>query len=90
MSGRPPLPTSLKLLKGETRPSRINDREPKPKLGDEAPAEAESNRCTVALAKPPERRSDGVYAEVDPSPIGVASDVRIALAALPPPQSSSP
>ena len=31
MKGRRPTPTSLKLLKGETRPSRINKNEPKPK-----------------------------------------------------------
>ena len=31
MRGRKPTPTSLKLLKGEKRPSRINNSEPKPK-----------------------------------------------------------
>lgn len=29
--GRPPIPTKLKLLRGETRPSRLNRQEPRPR-----------------------------------------------------------
>lgn len=37
-TGRRPLPTALKLLKGETRPSRVNRNEPRPPLGARPPA----------------------------------------------------
>lgn len=37
MAGRPPKPTALKLLQGNPGKRRISKREPRPKLGAEAP-----------------------------------------------------
>lgn len=37
MAGRPPTPTAVKKLRGETRPSRINADEPQPKIGADPP-----------------------------------------------------
>lgn len=37
MAGRPPTPSALKRLRGETRPSRIRGAEPSPSLGAECP-----------------------------------------------------
>ena len=66
MRGRKPTPTNLKLLKGETRPSRINKNEPKPKpLAPAAAAwlSADARKLRKGLA--PKLEALGILTEAD-------------------------
>ena len=64
-TGRTPLPTHLKLLKGETRPSRLNAREPRPRLGAKSPAWLSPSARTEWNRLAPDLEACGVLTRVD-------------------------
>jgi phage terminase small subunit len=73
MAGRPPKPTALKLLRGNPGKRPLNDREPKPTLGAEAPTYVRSDPILLAEWKRHAARllRYGLLTEIDDEALAV-------------------